>query len=240
METKLILFANLKGGVGKSTLTNWAAVNFYHNTDCSVLVLDGDMKQQSIVKCRNRNEAEYKGETPWEDVPMYDLLPMEASNFLNKYLDVIDGNYDIVLFDVPGSVESDDILNAYMMADVIIVPSSHGDMDIDSSNEIIEFIKNTVIPKRKAKDLDTQVYWLLNKVSMQLKSVKEIIETAETDPMFEGIPLMKSYIPNLPAKAQVSVNTVDFGEDMEFYNKYIKPWGEEILSIMGVKSLEKA
>ncbi len=239
METKLILFANLKGGVGKSTLTNWAAVNFYHNTDCSVLVLDGDMKQQSIVKCRNRNQAEYNGDTQWDDVPMYDLLPMEASNFLKKYTDVIEGNYDVVLFDVPGNVESSDILNAYMMADVIIVPSSHGDMDIDSSNEIIHFIKTMVIPKREELGLDTKVYWLLNKVSTQLKSVKEIIETAESDPMFDGIPLMKSYIPNLPAKAAVSVNTVDFGEDQAFYNKYIRPWGEEILSIVGVESTVK-
>jgi len=96
------MFANQKGGVGKSTCTMLVAntlsqAPFKH----SVFVVDSD-KQRSIVKKRMNDLQAYDEASP------YQVQQMTIKDFLSKDTGIykLDNEYDYILIDVPGKLDN--------------------------------------------------------------------------------------------------------------------------------------
>ena len=112
-----IAFASQKGGVGKSTLTVLAASWLHYLHGIRVAVVDCDYPQHSILKLSNRDKAVVQSSAIYgrllvslaenKGVKPYRILcckPSEAMAEWRKWAAVAEERYDVVLFDLPGTV----------------------------------------------------------------------------------------------------------------------------------------
>jgi chromosome partitioning protein len=145
---KIISFATQKGGSGKSTLALVLAAPLAVEYGLKIAILDCDY-QQSIVKTREQldehNLASLRETNPAADYP-YDVFPLA----LDKIFDFIDDernqHYDLIIIDVPGRADGEDVFNALTACDTVIVPLVSDYLDRASTAEfmgILQAIKNS-------------------------------------------------------------------------------------------------
>ena len=161
---KIISFATQKGGSGKSTLLLVLAAPLATEYGLKIAVLDCDY-QQSIVKTRDQldahNLANLQKTDPAAKYP-YEVFPLA----LDKIYDFIDEpdnqDYDLIIIDVPGRADGDDVFNALTACDAVIVPLVSDYLDRASTAEfmgILEAIKQSA----NEAELDFQYYGLPTK-----------------------------------------------------------------------------
>lgn len=161
---KIISFATQKGGSGKSTLLLVLAAPLATEYGLRIAVLDCDY-QQSIVKTRNQldahNLANIQKTDPAAKYP-YDVFPLA----LDKIFEFIDNpenqDYDLIIIDVPGRADGDDVFNALTACDAVIVPLVSDYLDRASTAEfmgILEAIKQSA----DEAELDFQYFGLPTK-----------------------------------------------------------------------------
>lgn len=136
--TKIISFATQKGGSGKSTLALVLAAPLAVEYGLRIAILDCDY-QQSIVKTREQldeqNLASLRESNPAAEYP-YDVFPLA----LDKIFDFIDNsadNYDLIIIDVPGRADGEDVFNALTSCDAVIVPLVSDYLDRASTAEFM-------------------------------------------------------------------------------------------------------
>ena len=145
---KIISFATQKGGSGKSTLLLVLAAPLATEYGLKIAVLDCDY-QQSIIKTREQldahNLANLQKTDPTADYP-YEVFALT----LDKIFDFIDNpdnqHYDLIIIDVPGRADGDDVFNALTACDAVIVPLVSDYLDRASTAEfmsILEAIKQS-------------------------------------------------------------------------------------------------
>ena len=144
--SKVISFATQKGGSGKSTLALVLAAPLATEYGLKIAILDCDY-QQSIVKTRKQIDepsmAAMLLQDPSAKYP-YDVFPWA----LDKVFDFIDNeenDYDLIIIDVPGRADGEDVFNALTGCDAVIVPLVSDYLDRASTAEfmgILESIKN--------------------------------------------------------------------------------------------------
>ena len=116
---KVILTIHQKGGVGKSTLTFNLASNL--RTSANVCIVDMD-SQGSLLNIRELAE-----------VPIFSAA--ELNNVLNS-------NYDFVFIDTPPYLS--DYLNELCgLADVILIPTKAGILDLLAIKSTIQIVKDS-------------------------------------------------------------------------------------------------
>ena len=133
MENKIVLFANMKGGVGKSTLCATFA-NYLVAKGVPVVVLDADI-QRSILGHRERElEAEPGAQIPWQ-VQFLDTA--KAKDVLPK-LKKLPG---VVLIDTPGNIYDANLQHIFKAADLCLVPLTYDSDNIDSTRVFSMVVK---------------------------------------------------------------------------------------------------
>ncbi|MBF0647410.1 ParA family protein [Dysgonomonas sp. GY75] len=134
-ETIFIAVGNQKGGVGKSTLTTLIASYLHYNTQKKVAVIDCDFPQHSVFRMRN-SDIETIGQNPQLQAALqkqfaatgkkaYRIIestPARALGYARELAAEGDTRPDLVLFDLPGSVDNAGILNVIFNLDYIFVP----------------------------------------------------------------------------------------------------------------------
>lgn len=101
---------NLKGGVGKTTITQNLAVYFAHQ-NFKICVVDTD---------ENQNSVEWAGARS-EDMPSVVAMGCTVPRTLNKTLEALDKDYDIVLVD--GTPNLGEMTTRIMLAcDLLLIP----------------------------------------------------------------------------------------------------------------------
>lgn len=114
-NNKIILFSNLKGGTGKTTLCELFAT-YCVEKEMPVTVMDAD-PQLSLWKDRRDDlTAAPETEMPWEVSP---LVVNEKIMEIIDELRTIPGN---VMIDCPGSLENQYLQVLFECADVIVIP----------------------------------------------------------------------------------------------------------------------
>jgi chromosome partitioning protein len=136
--SKIISFATQKGGSGKSTLALVLAAPLALEYGLKIAILDCDY-QQSIVKTREQldeqNLANLRETNPDATYP-YDVFPLG----LDKVFDFIDdpaNDYDLIIIDVPGRADGEDVFNALTACDTVIVPLVSDYLDRASTAEFM-------------------------------------------------------------------------------------------------------
>ncbi len=162
--SKIIMFGNQKGGVGKTTLTCLCA-NAMSTAPFSetVVVVDAD-KQQSIVKRRLADLQYFDGETP------YQVSQMTIGDFQNKnrgiYKLVQDHAY--VFVDVAGkldtnmSVEEQEITKYLQYVHYLFIPFVPGNYSLESSTDYLK----TVLKLKAKRDKSGRPLEIIGFVNM--------------------------------------------------------------------------
>ena len=133
MKNKIIIFTNIKGGTGKTSLCA-AAATFFVEQGIPVYVLDADI-QQSLSRHRQRDlEAHPSEEEPWP-VDFLDTADID------EVKDVISRAKRLpccVMIDCPGNIQDDSLQIIYDAADVAVIPY---ELNADSVDATVMFAK---------------------------------------------------------------------------------------------------
>lgn len=134
MRTILMSFANQKGGVGKTTFTSAFASYIHYQTKLNVLVIDADFPQHSLLANRQRDVERVNADAYLKQLAMnqfrimnkkaYPILKSEPGTAIQVAMEYLTRNNDIhiVLFDLPGTVQSDGVLFTLSSLDFVFIP----------------------------------------------------------------------------------------------------------------------
>lgn len=117
--SKIILTTHQKGGVGKSTLTFNLASNLRNNANVCIIDMD---YQGSLLNIRELAE-----------------VPIFPSDKLNE---VLNSGYDFIFIDTPPYL-SNNLADLCNLADVIVIPTKAGILDLLAIKSTIEIVTNT-------------------------------------------------------------------------------------------------
>lgn len=145
MKNKIIIFANIKGGVGKSTLCVLFA-HYLTKKGEKVAVVDADA-QKSIVRNRMKDlQSLPTAQIPWEVVSVFDF---SKDGNAESILSALNEEEGWILIDCPGNLEAERIESLLLAADAAVVPLSYEYCDMDATVELFVPIFKEINPKAK-------------------------------------------------------------------------------------------
>ena len=175
----IILFANQKGGVGKSTLCVHYA-NYLRAHLVDVVVFDTDF-QQTIYSLRQR-ELEAHGVKPGEEyehnsdvkkkfftyyeiIAENDLLAVkDAVQAFNKF----DNDKEhVILVDLPGYLSDDNLISLFKISDFIFIPFQYENAVLESTSVFIRILT------MQEFGINSQLVFIPNKIDNRKKYEKE-------------------------------------------------------------------
>ena len=163
---KMILFSNIKGGVGKTSCCALFA-QYLHENGYPVMVLDADI-QASLLRHREREQsANPDVSVPWTVC----ALKMVDRKALLHVIDDFRTREGIVLVDMPGTLNASNLDLLYQTADLAVVPISYDYDTIDATGIFIKVIK-------RIKDI--RLVFLPNRINSTENRSDEMKQREET------------------------------------------------------------
>jgi chromosome partitioning protein len=173
----IILCANQKGGVGKSSITcNFAAYLAQQGKD--VLIVDADRQPTSSKWIQER-------ELNTLDLPVIHCAQRYGA--INKTIKDFSHRYEYVLVDVGGHL-SEEMQSALLVADILLMPFRPSQPDLDTTEEMVSVIKKSHWINEKLK-----AYAVLS-IAPTTPNAKELAATVAYFEPFTDIQLVKSVI----------------------------------------------
>ncbi len=162
----IITIASLKGGVGKSTITQNLAVCYAHKGN-RVAIVDTDTNQSCLEWIEDRDE----------NLPSIFVTGYPDGKALSQNIANINDDYDIVLIDGTPSLNA--ITSRIIsLADLLIIPVKAGLMDLRATQKFIDRYDQAV----ENKGSDIPAYFLFNQYKKRLivsQQTEEILESSE-------------------------------------------------------------
>lgn len=202
-EPIYLAFSTQKGGAGKTTLTVLAASWLHYVKGYDVAVVDCDYPQHSIAEMRKRDlkmalEDDYYKALAYEQFTRlgkkaYPVVESSTERAIDD-ADRITGEsaFDIVFFDLPGTVNNPSVIRALSNMDYIVAPISADRIVLESTLRYMTVI-NDVIRKTGVSNIkDTYLVW--NMVDGREKS--ELYGVYEQVIAELGQKVLKTFIPN--------------------------------------------
>ncbi len=145
--TKIILCAHQKGGVGKSTISLLLSISLSKFSRVAILDMD---HQGSLMQLREQ------------------FQDFEISN--SKLLLSNDLDYDIIIVDTPPYL-SNELSQLIQIADLIIIPTKAGILDVLAISSTIDLIKQ--------EKMESKALIVLNMIKPKTTLTKDIMESLE-------------------------------------------------------------
>jgi cellulose biosynthesis protein BcsQ len=152
-----VAFSNQKGGVGKSAFTTLVASSLHYAGGKNVAVFDCDYPQHSIFAMRERDKSLVMAndhlkemlafqfeQTGKKAYPVIPVKPEDALDAAQKYLAGAGQVFDVVFFDLSGTVSSSGILNSMLNMDNIFCPVTSDRLVMQSTLTFASLIKDCV------------------------------------------------------------------------------------------------
>jgi cellulose biosynthesis protein BcsQ len=167
-----ISFCTQKGGAGKSVFTTLAASYLHYEMGFNVAVIDCDYPQWSIRRLREREKEQIpkndfymrKARAIFQKInkqtyPVVPTKPETALQDAEKFLANEKVQYDLVLFDLPGTVNNRDVVNIFFNMDYLFVPITTSRINMESTLYFIISV-NDVLKKSPGLRLKgVHSYW---------------------------------------------------------------------------------
>jgi len=209
--TQVFGVANLKGGVGKSSLIHLFALTSGNDPiNKKVLVIDASENKQLTYLNAFSNQDKYTiVKSQLNAVP--NILAAEAENF------------DLIFIDFSQNIESSDFQKALLCCSGIIIPTGAGIMDQMATKSFLE-IADEIIKLRKAAGYSTLRKVLVSNVSHEQDAFEliEILSKQGVDhfefPLLRHASLGYSIEKSMPVMDYVTEG-IDWTEEQNIFHK---------------------
>lgn len=185
-----VVFANQKGGVGKSTLCILLA-DYLAWKGKPVCVIDTDLQKTTLMQ-RRKDAAQREAEDGPYSVQDFDVAGPEQMQELVQAAEQTEG---FVLFDTPGNVSQDGLLPLFAGADFIVCPFDYDDKTLDSTGTFVAVIAaiRDRVPSMRARML-----FVPNRIDPRVGTKEELRMWREADKVLSAHGLV---LPPVPARA---------------------------------------
>ena len=223
-EPLFVALSNQKGGVGKSTFTVLLASYFHYLKDKNVLVVDCDYPQYSIktlrewdVKNVEKNPrlqsllVEQFGDTGKKAYNILTSTPENARETACQFIDRSEIGYDLVLFDLPGTVNTAGVLQSIINMDHVFTPIIQERMSMQSSVSFVLAIREFMLHHKEVPLHDIHMFWnrMDKRVSKDLyNAYSEIFRSLKLQVLDTTIPSAERYNKDAGVNGQIFRSTL--------------------------------
>ena len=166
-----VAFSTQKGGVGKTTFTVLAASYLYYLKGYDVAVVDCDYPQHSIAGMRKRDAEQVGADEDYKRMayeqftrlgkkayPVLCSSPEKAIATADEHIAA--GHVpDIVFFDLPGTVNSEGVINSLAGMDYIFTPISADKVVLESSLSFAMAIQKLLVKNEACRLAGLYLFW---------------------------------------------------------------------------------
>lgn len=167
-----VAFSTQKGGAGKTTLTVLIASYLHYVKGYDVAVVDCDYPQYSIAQMRERDlkiatEHDYYKSLAFEqftrlDKKMYPVIKSQPEDAAQTARALIEKDkYDIIFFDLPGTVNKEGVIYTLSLMDYIFSPISADRVVLESTLRFASRINDSLIAAGKSNIKGLYLVWNL-------------------------------------------------------------------------------
>ena len=205
-EPIYVAFSTQKGGAGKTTLTVLAASYLHYEMGYNVAIIDCDFPQHSIHSMRKRDfkmledDEFYKGMayeqfTRLEGKKAYPIVESDTGRAIadaEQIVEDYDMDFDIIFFDLPGTMNNRDLILTLAHMDFLIAPIAASRVVMESTLDYMIAVRDNIIATGKSNI--KAMYLLWNLVDGREKT--ELYEVYEAVIKELDFPLLKTFLPN--------------------------------------------
>jgi len=196
MENKVIIFSNIKGGVGKTTLCALFA-SYLAEKGIPVIAVDADL-QASLFRHRQREaDADPDVQTPWN----IELLNTSDGDKLASVMGKLREVPGVVLIDCPGNLNDRNLAEIYKAADAAVIPMTYDADTVDATGIFIKAFKTIS---------DAQLLFAPNRINPAEKRADELRQRAST---IEFLGLVGTVLPQVKQSVAVKRYTTLYSMD---------------------------
>ena len=199
MKNHKIVFANQKGGVGKSTLCMLFA-NYLAWKKQDVCIIDTDLQKTIMMQRKKDREIYDDMEEPYT-VQDFDVQDPELMQQLMESASQTEG---FVLFDSPGNVSEDGLVPMFTGADFIICPYEYEEKTLDSTGPFIQVINAL---RQAQPEMTARLFFVPNRIDVRIGTADELRMWKQTDAIFKQL---GAVTPRITARASLKrINTFE-------------------------------
>ena len=249
-EPLFVALSNQKGGVGKSTLTILLASYFHYRKGKNVLVVDCDYPQHSIRdirewdiktvekngKLQERLLEQFEG----SDRKAYTVLtstPEDAKQAAYEFLDRSETAYDLVLTDLPGTVNAAGVFRSLVNMDYLFVPVTQNRMVMQISMNFVLAIRELLSRNDSFPLKDIRLFWncMDRRVSKELyRAYTEIFRHLELKTLETVLPKAERFNRGICTDGQVFRSTLFPPSPSLLKGSHIDLLADELETILGL------
>jgi cellulose biosynthesis protein BcsQ len=204
-ETLFVAFSTQKGGMGKTAATVLTASYLHYVKGLRVAVVDCDFPQHSIVKERKRDSdlVSTNGYFKHAAFEMYRSLGVKAYivkgstadtaiQDAQDLMDKSDKAFDLIFFDLPGTLNSPGVVKTLAAMNYIFTPVSADRLVLESTLQYATMLNERLISVSKGHIRGLHLFW-------------NMVDGREKTPLYEayesaidelGLQIMKTSLPN--------------------------------------------
>lgn len=204
-EPLFVAFCTQKGGVGKSAFTVLMASYFNYVLKKNVAIIDCDSPQHSINEERER-ESRLVTNDPFYRQLAYrqfsedsrGVYPIIASNTMDapltakKLLETSEEDFDIIFFDLPGTLNTKGVLTLVANMDYIFSPMIADRLVVESTLQFATTMNESFISLGKGNVKGLYLFWTM----VDGREKTDLYEVYEGVVGELGLQLLKTFIPD--------------------------------------------
>ncbi len=204
-ETLFVAFSTQKGGVGKTTFTVLAASYLHYLKGYNVAVLDCDFPQHSINAMRKRDTQQIEMDDYYKLMaynqfkrlnkkayPIICCSPEDAIASANNFLASTEVKFDVVFFDLPGTVNSVGVLQSLANMDYIFTPIIADRLVLESCLSFALSVNDLLVNNTSLRLKELHLFW--NQVDGREKT--DLYEIYEKSIHEFRLQLLRTFIPD--------------------------------------------
>lgn len=217
MDNKIIIFSNIKGGVGKTTLCALFA-SYLAEQGYPVIAIDADL-QASLYRHRKRESDVNPDIVPMWNVELLNTADAEQTQLVVDKLKTVPG---LVLVDCPGNLNDRNLECLYKSADAAVIPLSFDADTVDATGLFIKAL-NTVA--------HAKLLFVPNRINTSEKKSDELRQRAQTT---ELLGLVGTVVPRIKQAVAIKRYTTVYPLE-KAQTDAVRPAFDTIIDVLNLK-----